>query len=273
MADDNSGRRAGTSTEALIRDALGEALPPDLLAGVAALAALIDARLGGREARPAPEDGAALAALLQRLAGRQIAAGEAVIAIGGESQLGDITISDVAGGNVIRLSIIGSQHVGAPQASADEAMRLEAYRLEAQERVRRQAERYDADVALLRRLSVAVYQLRATLQDLRALGEQVMAEDLAGYERAFAEARALMFESRAFLATEFSTITHDILALHTSLAISIRLLLRQSPPIFDRAELMELIGTSYDQNDDLFRQFIAAIHAKIRDSSPSHQES
>lgn len=233
MSDQEPAERPATDTEARLREALGTALPPDLRAGLAALAALIDSRAAGGD----PGAGPAIAELLRRLAGRQIPAGSSVIAIGDGSQLGDITISDVAGGDVVKLSVIGSQYVAAP--SPQEALAAEEARLRAQERVRREAERHDADMALLRKLSVAIYQLRASLHELRALGAFVAAEDLAGYQRAFDEARALMYESRAFLERDFSAITHDLLAIHTSLAGGIKIMLRQRELGLDAADLMD----------------------------------
>lgn len=262
---------AGKTIEELLRDALGEEPSADQQGGLAALAALIEARLAGREASSPPADRAALADLLRQLAGREIAAGDSLIAIGDGSQLGDVSIRDMAGGDMIRISIIGSQHLGAPPPSPDEARRLEEFRLEAQERIRRQAARYDADMALLRKLSVAVYQLRAALSDLRALGEYVTAEDLAGYQRTFDETRGLFFESRAFLKLDVGQITHDTLALHTSLVAGIRILLRQSElglAPTDQQAILQLIERSGAQNDQLFRQLIAAIQEQTRDSSP-----
>lgn len=105
MAADDSGRRAGETSEDLLRSALGTLLTPDM--------------------QPA----------LARLLGR-IAADRSLLTIGGGGQRGGVTLGDVAGGGIVRLTIIGSQHVGGPAGSPDDARQIEQFRLEARERIR-----------------------------------------------------------------------------------------------------------------------------------------
>jgi tetratricopeptide (TPR) repeat protein len=90
--------------------ALRATLPADLAPRAPALARAIADALARPEAPP-PAD-PELAPALQALAGRELRAGEALISFGA-SQLGDVSIGDVAGGDIIRLSL-----TVAPQAQS-----------------------------------------------------------------------------------------------------------------------------------------------------------
>jgi tetratricopeptide (TPR) repeat protein len=83
--------------------ALREALPADQHGKVTALAGLIADAAGG--AGTHPPVGTNLAPALQSLAGREIRVGSALVSFGADSQIGDITIGDVAGGDIIRVSL------------------------------------------------------------------------------------------------------------------------------------------------------------------------
>jgi tetratricopeptide (TPR) repeat protein len=82
--------------------ALRATLPPDLAPRAPALARLIAEALAHPEAPPAPAP--ELTPALQALAGRELRAGEALISFGA-SQLGDVSIGDVAGGDIVRLNL------------------------------------------------------------------------------------------------------------------------------------------------------------------------
>jgi len=91
--------------DALAAD-LAAALPPELQAAAPILADLIVILAADPAAEPglgtaAPE----LAASLQALAGRSVPVGSSLISFGADAQLGDVTIGDVAGGNLVSLSI------------------------------------------------------------------------------------------------------------------------------------------------------------------------
>lgn len=97
------------STAEQIAAALRAQVPPDLQADVDALAAVLEAvntrRLSPDEARARLGENRALAPLLQALAGREVATASALLSFGAESALGDVTIRDIAGGNIVHLTV------------------------------------------------------------------------------------------------------------------------------------------------------------------------
>jgi len=89
-----------------ITQALAAALPPDLRSAATALAAPIGALSDDPSADPGldtPDD--TLVAALEALAGQRLVAGGSLLSFNGGAQLGDVSIGDVAGGNVVKFSI------------------------------------------------------------------------------------------------------------------------------------------------------------------------
>ncbi|GAB4426015.1 MAG: hypothetical protein OHK0015_06540 [Chloroflexi bacterium OHK40] len=82
--------------------ALRDSLPPSLATRAPALAELIAEALAHPESPP-PEQ-PELAPVLRALAGRELRAGQSLISFGA-SQLGDVSIGDVAGGDIVRLNL------------------------------------------------------------------------------------------------------------------------------------------------------------------------
>lgn len=92
-----------SDSDTAIKQALQAALPPELHVHIAHLAALLAALTAdGTPQGAEPMTTATTAALLGHLAGKELATERAVLNFGQQSQLGDVTIRDVAGNNVIK---------------------------------------------------------------------------------------------------------------------------------------------------------------------------
>lgn len=103
-----------TTRDDAIEQALRTILPPEHYAQIPSLAAILSALASGRSVQ-LPENTAAQAfvSLIDRLAGQQVATERAVVHFGAHNQLGDVTIQDVAGNNVIKNNLfvlIGLPH-------------------------------------------------------------------------------------------------------------------------------------------------------------------
>lgn len=85
-----------------IERALREALPAELRDQAPALARQIAAAAAAETPAPAPE----LAPALRALAGQELRAGHAVVSFGPGAQTGDVTISDVAGGDLVKVTLV-----------------------------------------------------------------------------------------------------------------------------------------------------------------------
>lgn len=87
--------------QAELAQALEDALPPELKHQAAGLAqALVAAAASDGSAAAADPH---YAAAVQALAGQRVRAGAALIDFGAGSQLGDVQIGDVAGGDLVKL--------------------------------------------------------------------------------------------------------------------------------------------------------------------------
>lgn len=90
--------------------ALRAALPPELHAGAAALARLLadvaNGALAADVAAARISGDTALAALVAALAGQRLQADRSLVAFGAGSQIGDVTIGDVAGGDMVKLNVV-----------------------------------------------------------------------------------------------------------------------------------------------------------------------
>lgn len=85
-------------------------LPDDLQPAALALAQILSAIVNGQISPAEAESGLAqdevLRPVLQALAGREIASQSALISFGAGSQLGDVSIGDVAGHNLVKLTLV-----------------------------------------------------------------------------------------------------------------------------------------------------------------------
>lgn len=89
-----------------IERALREALPPELRAQAPALARQIIAATDEAAGEAPPPAAPALAPALRALAGQELRAGQAVVSFGPGAQTGDVTISDVAGGDLVKVTLV-----------------------------------------------------------------------------------------------------------------------------------------------------------------------
>jgi hypothetical protein len=89
--------------ETELAQALRRVLPPELGEHGDALARAVAAILGGQASAGEPVATDAAAALLQALSGRSFTAARAVVSFGVGNQAGDVTIGDVAAGNIIKV--------------------------------------------------------------------------------------------------------------------------------------------------------------------------
>lgn len=104
-----------------IAKAIAAALPPNLQSLAPKLADQLTILVAKPADEPEPEVAAALGPALAALAGRQLPVGSSLISFGADSQLGDVMIGDVAGGNIVKISIsIARQETTSQTVSAGE---------------------------------------------------------------------------------------------------------------------------------------------------------
>jgi hypothetical protein len=123
-------------TDATIEQALQTALPANLHAYIPYLAEALSALASGSSPHIAQPPGmqAAATTLISQLAGKQLTTNTSVVGFGDQSQLGDVTIQDVAGHNVIKHNLfvlvgLPNPAAGAPPPRVDAVDRVRLRRL------------------------------------------------------------------------------------------------------------------------------------------------